>query len=95
MSFYLEGPRLGSLFCIGAVVVEVVGTFCSLMRVNPLARLGQTDLSQGLYPLGMLHPGLGAYGEGCLSFFLGASGVPCIGRAPALSSGCICTALRL
>ena len=85
MVFCLEGLRLGSLYCTETIVVEDVGTFCSLTHVNLLSRLGQTDPSQGLCSLGMPHLGPGAYGEGCPSFFLGVRDVPCAGRAPVLS----------
>ena len=56
MFFCLEGACLGSLCCIEAVVAEAIGLLCSLMRVNPPARLGQSDLSQGLCPLRMRRP---------------------------------------
>ena len=76
MVFCLEGLRFGSLYCTETAVVEDVGTSCSPMRVNPLARLRQTDSSQGLFPVRMLRLGLGVYGGGCLPFSLGAGGVP-------------------
>ena len=85
MVFCLEGLRFGSLYCTETAVVEDVGTFYSLTRVNLLSHLGRTDPSQGLCPLGMPHLGPGAYGEGCPSSFLGVRDVPSAGRAPVLS----------
>ena len=51
---------LGSHCCIEAVIAVAIGLLCSLMRVNPPARLEQSGPSQGLCPLGMPHLGPGA-----------------------------------